>query len=1158
MASVVTASALERLYNAVSLARQAGAFASHHGPLEATAWLHVVIADLERLDDACGGVVTGDDGALAILVSLARHDPPLALRSPRRHIEARAARAARLEVVDSVALAVAAHVLASRGARSAEKADQLIAFAARRAAGLNLALEAANRFLAGWWSAGRLETQLHELNPFKVGGYRGNAASHDQHDQLHGGHENSHGDPDEHCGSSHAHDCRCIDHEPLTAAFAREWRALAKMSAAEARATVFPASPERSLYERVADRIDAQPRALTSARSVASPVTFDDRKPPDVEEHEDAGRVDLLVVPCTSLATTNEPLHVWVSMNGGTHRHDVDADVRSSAGGTVRVRVPALDGEALASLPGSSVPGVVRVTATGSLHDRPLESREVTIDVVAERPRCAPNEGGAWEIATVEAHQQVDACTPAARLEAAASRVRGQAGALLTGAYNAVVVGTQLCVQRAETRRCAQERRETVRRCTQTRDEGYNRCTQTRDDGYNRCTQTRDEGYRRCCDWVPCSWFCRAWVWVSNIVCVAWEWVKNIVCVAWEWVKNVVCTAWAWITNVVCVAWEVIEAVACIVASVVIGILKLILGLVLLAVAAGISTVAEVARLPCRLFGVGMRDEVSSTLKVVGVHSALLRTGKVLLMSYDEGVYPVDADHAADFSAIADSDRGLCAVWDPITGRADYTPSLRRNTFCAHQSFLADGRLFVNSGQFPLPGLLKNLLPPRLLAPGADKDVHVFDPITTTWTRLPDMQLGRWYPTCVTLPDGRVFVASGTNGWATSPGLGRGIQNTYEFADAAGQVGAPVKTPFLWFHLYPFAHLLPSGLVFTHSKRTTRLFDPNTGRWDRIAPVAGVNTAPGDTLWPYSRSGPGPGTSVLLPLRPEASVDGWVYPPGRVMILGGGGAEAAPEPEISGEPYNLRADTPATRTVEILDLGEREPRWRWSKQHMTNGRVMPDAVLLPDATVLVVGGGRYGKSGGLLAHFASVERGGEPDKGALDPVLEPELFNPETEAWRTLCRKPIGRLYHTTALLLADGRVLLAGHDGALNMKPHDRSRYELEIFSPPYLFRPDGSPAPRPAVTSAPEAIGYGEEFQVGIDGEVRDVALIRPGAVTHQINTDQRYVGLGFAANDENDRVVVTAPPNGSVAPPGYYLLFVVNTHGTPSVGRWIHLRR
>ena len=125
--------------------------------------------------------------------------------------------------------------------------------------------------------------------------------------------------------------------------------------------------------------------------------------------------------------------------------------------------------------------------------------------------------------------------------------------------------------------RCTQTRDDGYNRCTQTRDNGYNRCTQTRDNGYNRCTQTRDNGYNscadwrsRCCDWWPCSWacelvswFCFAWVWVSNIVCVAWVWVSNIVCIAWVWVSNIVCVAWVWISHVVCITWAWVETSMC-------------------------------------------------------------------------------------------------------------------------------------------------------------------------------------------------------------------------------------------------------------------------------------------------------------------------------------------------------------------------------------------------------------------------------------------------------------------------------------------------------------------------------------------------------------------------------------------------------------------
>lgn len=141
-------------------------------------------------------------------------------------------------------------------------------------------------------------------------------------------------------------------------------------------------------------------------------------------------------------------------------------------------------------------------------------------------------------------------------------------------------------------------------------------------------------------------------------------------------------------------------------------------------------------------------------------------------------------------------------------------------------------------------------------------------------------------------------------------------------------------------------------------------------------------------------------------------------------------------------------------------------------------------------------------------------------------------------------------------MLLADGRVIVAGHDGALNMQPYDRSRYELEIFSPPYLFAPDGSPAKRPVIHEAPSRIRYGAQLAATVSEHVRSAALIRPTAVTHQINTEQRYVGLGINEQHRNGTLRIVAPPDGNVAPPGWYLLFVVGDSGTPSVGSWVQV--
>ena len=91
-----------------------------------------------------------------------------------------------------------------------------------------------------------------------------------------------------------------------------------------------------------------------------------------------------------------------------------------------------------------------------------------------------------------------------------------------------------------------------AKKCTREKDKGFNQCTEERDQGYNECTQNRDDGYKDCCGWIPCKWFCRAWVWISHIVCVVWTWISNVVCVVWNWIKNIVCVAWVYLSAAIC------------------------------------------------------------------------------------------------------------------------------------------------------------------------------------------------------------------------------------------------------------------------------------------------------------------------------------------------------------------------------------------------------------------------------------------------------------------------------------------------------------------------------------------------------------------------------------------------------------------------------
>jgi hypothetical protein len=532
-------------------------------------------------------------------------------------------------------------------------------------------------------------------------------------------------------------------------------------------------------------------------------------------------------------------------------------------------------------------------------------------------------------------------------------------------------------------------------------------------------------------------------------------------------------------------------------------------------------------------------------------------------------------------STIANSSRARCALWNPKTNKV--TPvALNRNLFCSGHAFLADGRLLVAGGQFPVPGLDGSPQNGTPLGWGAAHDLHLFDPTSKTWTRIkPDMAEGRWYPTVLTLADGKVLVMSGNDAIFAGP---NGTQDSLQVFDplAASSPPAPDRRttePFFprfihpvtmqpvpehIYHLYPFAHLLPSGEVFIHWKRRTVTCAPNStgtvwttnraswrGHW--AGPLLARFPTWKVTQWPVSRTGPGPGTSVLLPLIPTRDpVTGDVtYPVGRIMIIGGGGAEGEPDPKIATEePYTLTSATPATNTVEILDYSQRDvwgtPNWRYTAP-MANPRVMPDAVLLPDGQLLVVNGARVGRSGGFMIHFGEAW-------GASQPVRVPELFDPEQEMWEELCPKPLDRLYHATAALLPDGRVVVAGHDGYLNQPVGGPSEYRLEVFEPPYLHR-----GARPVIRKAPSVIVYGSQFSLDTDDaqDIESVALLRQSSITHQTNTDQRYVRLWIGSiSDANKTIWVTAPPHGGVAPPGYYMLFIVNRSGVPSEASWVRV--
>ncbi len=368
----------------------------------------------------------------------------------------------------------------------------------------------------------------------------------------------------------------------------------------------------------------------------------------------------------------------------------------------------------------------------------------------------------------------------------------------------------------------------------------------------------------------------------------------------------------------------------------------------------------------------------------------------------------------------------------------------------------------------------------------------MFNPATAQFTDGKPMNGGRWYPTGTVLGDGFVLVISGLNDRAHGGSVNRSVQIWNGTAWTDGGTASFSNLP-----LYPREHLLPDGKVFEDGANpTSQFYNRATKTW----------TAGPTTIFGQNRDY---GTSVLLPLLPANE-----YRP-KVIIMGGGpGAQNV------------------TNTTETIDLSAPNPRWAQGPP-MAHPRIQLNATILPSGQVLVSGGSAI-------------------DEDGASASLEAQIYDPAANSFSSAGNMAFPRLYHSNTLLLPDATVLAVGGNP-------ERTVYEphIEIYSPPYLFRADGQPAPRPQITGAvPAEIRYGAPFQVRTpqSADIKSVVLIRAGAVTHAFDMEQRMVGLTFTAGA--GVLDLKAPPKGDIAPPGYYLLFIVNREGVPSVGQFVHL--
>jgi hypothetical protein len=373
------------------------------------------------------------------------------------------------------------------------------------------------------------------------------------------------------------------------------------------------------------------------------------------------------------------------------------------------------------------------------------------------------------------------------------------------------------------------------------------------------------------------------------------------------------------------------------------------------------------------------------------------------------------------------------------------------------------------------------------------KQTHVFNPANNTWNVEGNMQVARWYPSVTPTEKGEVLITGGL----TDPAPGVLPTDKPELRGTTGALrvlnGAASQTASNRF--YGWLRQAPNGkIAYLGPEKNLRYLDVNgNGAWSDIGDRDGQTRSYGSFA---------------------------MYAPGKVLISGGGGSNN------SAVVVDLNTGTSAATAPMAFQR----------RQH--------NLTILADGQVLATGG--YENSDNFLV---------DVNKG----VYPAESWNPTTGQWKTLASMERTRQYHSTALLLPNGRVLSAGGGICGDCTQQNYLQKNAEIFSPPYLFTKDGSGqlATRPVISSAPGSLTYNQRFTVTTASARRltKVSLVRFGGVTHSVNMDQQFQSLPFVATS-NSTISVTSPNSSRIAPPGRYMMFLIDDQGVPSFAKFMQV--
>lgn len=486
--------------------------------------------------------------------------------------------------------------------------------------------------------------------------------------------------------------------------------------------------------------------------------------------------------------------------------------------------------------------------------------------------------------------------------------------------------------------------------------------------------------------------------------------------------------------------------------------------------AAGLAPVAHAA------FDTYQRGSFGAVVNwpLIPIHAALLPDGRLLTYGTDG-----QGNQTGQFTY---------DVWDPSkgTGAASHLTlpnTTGADTFCSGQIVLpASGAVLLTGGDRTVDGVRNYSI----------NDVNLFDwRSNALYSAQAPMAFLRWYPTVLTLANGSTLVLGGRQTPEVAGVSKETIVSTPEvYTEGIGWRSLPAVASDDAYGArnwsYPKAWQAPNGQVFIATKwGGTYYLDPNAAAGAGKLTRTPLNLAESDDYLP----------SVM-------------FAPGKIL--------------------SLRKFNRAT----VIDLNGATPTstWTWG---VGMDRYHGSATVMADGKVLVSGGSMVSNAAIGVAYTA-------------------RIWNPANNSWTTTPSGKKMRLYHSVALLLPDARVLLGG-GGA----PGPQNNLNAEVYTPPYLYKQDWSAtlATRPVITSAPQTATWGARINVGVDvAGVSRVTLVKTGSATHTVDFDQRFLPLTHTAS--GTQLNVAMPANANVAPPGYYMLFVFNSAGVPSVAKIIKL--